>query len=236
MGWAKRSDSDLFRPFLTPPANPVQFFWLEMPSKYVPLIVLQVLSSNCTSRGSLRPPKRRPKAKNGQKNGFFWSRPKIVGQRGKNWPSRISPMIGELITVKDTPSKVNRLGRRWIPPTEKNASWPIYKFKSIYIQKKFLTKTKRLKLISNHSMVVSGVYYNLFQGFSGASGGLRSQNFDFLTKKKFLRKCSYLRNQTSHRVGSGVKTTVRPRATCMTLQIKCSYSSFQDRLSFIKHL
>ena len=73
-------------------------------------------------------------------------------------------------------------------------------------------------------------------GVSGASGGLRSQNFDFLTKKKFLRKCSYLRNQTSHRVGSGVKTTVGPRATHMTLQIKCTSSSFHDRLSFIKHL
>ena len=52
----------------------------------------------------------------------------------------------------------------------------------------------------------------------------------------FLRICSYLRNQTSHRVGSGVKTTVGPRATCMTLQIKCTSSSFHDRLSFIKHL
>merc|ERR1711928_91862 len=122
------------------------------------------------------------------------------------------------------------------PPTEKITCWPIYKFKSIYIQKKFLAKTKRLKLISNHSMVVSGVYYNPFQGSQGPKGGLRSQNFDFLTKKKFLRKCSYLRNQTSMRVGSGVKTTVGPRATRMTLQIKCTYSSFHDRLSFIKHL
>merc|ERR1712208_19400 len=57
--------------FLTPPANPVQFFWLEMLSKYVPLIVLQVSTSTCTSRGSLRPPKRRPKAKNGQKITIF---------------------------------------------------------------------------------------------------------------------------------------------------------------------
>ena len=99
--------------------------------------------------------------------------------------------------------------------------------------------TKCLKFISNHSMVVSGTYYNPFQGLfthSGAWGGLRSQNFDFLTKKKFLRKCSYLRNQTSHRVGSGVKTTVGPRATRMTIQIKCTSSSFHDRLSFIKHL
>ena len=47
----------------------------------------------------------------------------------------------------------------------------------MYIQKKFLAKTKCLKLISNHSMVVSGTYYNPFQGLfthSGAWGGLRS--------------------------------------------------------------
>ena len=123
----------------------------------------------------------------------------------------------------------------WINTVAVLPSWPISPLYSIHIQKKFLAKTKRLKLISNHSMVVSGVYYNLFQGFSGASGGLRSQNFDFLTKKKFLRKCSYLRNQTSHRVGSGVKTTVGPRATRMTLQIKCTTSSYQDRLRFVNH-
>merc|ERR1712074_390278 len=46
-----------------------------------------------------------------------------------------------------------------------------------YTKKKFLAKTKRLKLISNHSMDVSGTYYNPYQGFfthSGASGRLRS--------------------------------------------------------------
>ena len=58
-------------PFLTPPANPVQFFWLKMPSKCVPWIVLQVLTSTCTSRRSLRPPKRPSKAKNGQNITFL---------------------------------------------------------------------------------------------------------------------------------------------------------------------
>ena len=53
-------------PFLTPPANSVQFFGLKMPYKCVPWIVLQVLCSTRTSRGSLRPPKRPPKARNGQ--------------------------------------------------------------------------------------------------------------------------------------------------------------------------
>ena len=77
---------------------------------------------------------------------------------------------------------MNRLDVRDWTPRKIFTSWPIYKFKSIYIQKKFLTKTKRLKLIPNHSMVVSGVHFNPFQGVSGASGGLRSQNFDFLTQ------------------------------------------------------
>ena len=87
--------------------------------------------------------------------------------------------------------------------------------------------------VYNKVLVVQG-FVPVFERRKLASGGLRSQNFDFLTKKKFLRKCSYLRNQTSHRVGSGVKTTVGPRATRMTLQIKCISSSFQDRLCFIK--
>ena len=56
---------------MTPPANPVQFFWLKMPSKCVPWIVLQVSCSTRTSRESLRPPKRPSKAKNGQNITFL---------------------------------------------------------------------------------------------------------------------------------------------------------------------
>ena len=102
-----------------------------------------------------------------------------------------------------------------------------------------LKNSKWLKMAQTHLKSFNGRQGGILQsisGVSGASGGLRSQIFGFLTKKKFLRKCSYLRNQTSHRVGSGVKTTVGPRATHMTLQIKCTSSSFHDRLSFIKHL
>ena len=59
----------------------------------------------------------------------------------------------------------------------------LYLHYTVYIyKKKFLTETKCLKIISNHSMVVSGPYINPFQGSKGASGGLRSQNFDFLTQ------------------------------------------------------
>ena len=57
--------------FLTPPANPVKFFWLEMPSNYVPLIVLQVSTSNRTYRGSLRPLKGQKWPKN-HFFGHFW--------------------------------------------------------------------------------------------------------------------------------------------------------------------
>ena len=154
-----------------------------MPSNYVPWIVLQVLTSTPTSRGSLKPPNWRPKAKNGQKSRFFWSRPKIVGQRGKNWPLRISPMIGELITLKDPPSKVSRLGCRWIPPAKKIRSWPIYKFKSIYIQKKVFGQNKKAQ---THLKSFNGRQGDILQSISrvsGASGGLKSQNFDFLTQK-----------------------------------------------------
>merc|ERR1711873_198132 len=114
--------------------------------------------------------------------------------------------------------------------------WPISPLYTVYIQKKVCDQNK---MSQTHLKSFNGRQWGVFQsisGVSGASGGLRGQNFDFLTKKKFLRKCSYLRNQTSHRVGSGVKTTVGPRATHMTLQIKCTSSSIHDRLSFIKHL
>ena len=131
---------------------------------------------------------------------------------------------------------MNRLGPRSPPPVKKNASWPISPLYSIYIQKKVLGQNKKAQTHLKSFNGRQGGILQSISGVSGASGGLRSQNFDFLTKKKFLRKCSYLRNQTSHRVGSGVKTTVGPRATCTTLQIKCTSSSFHDRLSFIKHL
>ena len=71
MGWAKSQIPTCFDRFWPPPANPVKFFWLKMPSKCVPSIVLQVLSATRTSRGSLRPPKRPSKAKNGQNITFL---------------------------------------------------------------------------------------------------------------------------------------------------------------------
>ena len=75
-------------PFLTPPANPVQFFGLKKPSKCVPWIVLQVLYPSRTSMESLRPPKRPSKAKNGQKITVFGpDRPILVWRTSTSGPN-----------------------------------------------------------------------------------------------------------------------------------------------------
>ena len=148
-----------------------------MPSKYVPLIVLQVLTSTRTSRGSLRPPKRRPKAKNGQKIAVFgldqpilvWRPPSSGPNSGihrRTYNSKRYPPYFEPFSLQraDTGEKKHKL-----------AYIPIIQY--TYTKKKFLTKTGCLKLISNHSMDVSGTYYNPYQRsftHSGASGGLRS--------------------------------------------------------------
>ena len=79
-------------------------------------------------------------------------------------------MIGELITLKDTPSKMNRLGPTWIPPVKKNASWPIYKFKSIYIQKKVLDQNKKAQ---THLKSFNGRQGGILQSISGGLRGLR---------------------------------------------------------------
>ena len=91
--------------------------------------------------------------------------------------------IGELITLKDTPSIFDRFAARVPPALKKNASWPISPLYSIYIQKKVLDQNK---MSQTHLKSFNGRQWGLFQsisGVSGASGGLRSQNFDFLTQK-----------------------------------------------------
>ena len=153
-----------------PPCQPGPIFLARNAFKICPINSFTSFMLNLHLQESLRPPKRPSKAKNGQKSRFFWSRPKIVGQRGKNWPLRISPMIGELITLKDPPSKVSRLGCRWIPPAKKITSWPIYKFKSIYIQKKVLDQNKKAQ---THLKSFNGRQWVIFQSISGVKGGLR---------------------------------------------------------------
>ena len=92
-------------------------------------------------------------------------------------------MIGELITLKDPPSEVSRFGARRPSPVKKITSWPISKFKGIYIQKKVFDQNKKAQ---THLKSFNGRQWGIFQsisGVSGASGGLKSQNFDFLTQK-----------------------------------------------------
>jgi len=126
-------------PFLTPPANPVKFFWLKMPSKCVPWIVLQVLSSTCTSRAPLRPPKRPSKAKNGQKITVFGlDRPILVwrpsssgptwGVHRRTYNSKRYPLYFEPFSLQssNTPEKKHKLA--YIPIIQytytKKSSWP----------------------------------------------------------------------------------------------------------------
>jgi hypothetical protein len=98
-------------------------------------------------------------------------------------PFRYEALIGELITLKDTPPISSRFGPTWIPPTEKNTSWPISPLYSIYIQKKVLDQNKKAQ---THLKSFNGRQGGILQSISrvsGASGGLKSQNFDFLTQK-----------------------------------------------------
>ena len=124
---------------MTPPANPVQFFWLKMPSKYVPWIVLQVSSATRTSRGSLRPPKRPSKAKNGQKITVFGLDPTILlcwpykpvawcGIHRRTYNSKRYPLYIEPFGLQraDTGEKKQELA--YIPIIQytytKKSSWP----------------------------------------------------------------------------------------------------------------
>ena len=120
-----------------------------------------------------------------KKSPFLVWTPQFWSQDPKKPFPRV-PLIGELITLKDTPPILNRFGSRAPTPRKKNTSWPISPLYSIYIyNKKFLTKTKCLKLISNHSMVVSGVYFNPFQGSQGPQEGSEAKILTFWPKKSF---------------------------------------------------
>ena len=119
-----------------------------------------------------------------KKSPFLVWTPQFWSQDPKK-PFHRAPLIGELITLKDTPPILSRFDPRWIPPAKKNTSWPLSPLYSIRIQKKFLAQTKRLRLISNHSMVASGVYYNPFQGSQGPQEGSEAKILTFWPKKVF---------------------------------------------------
>ena len=96
---------------------------------------------------------------------------------------RIAAFIGELITLKDTPPISSRLGCRWIPALKKTQSWPISPLYSIHIQKKVLGQNKKAQTHLKSFNGRQGGILQSISGVSGASGGLKSQNFDFLTQK-----------------------------------------------------
>ena len=117
-----------------------------------------------------------------KKSPFLVWTPQFWSQDPKK-PFPRAPLIGELITLKDTPPISNRFGARVPPALKKNTSWPISPLYSIYIQKKVLDQNK---MSQTHLKSFNGCQWDILQsisGVSGASGGLRSQNFDFLTQK-----------------------------------------------------
>ena len=76
-----------------------------------------------------------------KKSPFLVWTPQFWSQDPKK-PFPYGALIGELITLKDTPPISSRLGCRWIPPVKKNTSWPISPLYSIYIQKKVRDQNK----------------------------------------------------------------------------------------------
>ena len=139
MGWAKSQILTCFDRFWPPPANPVQFFWLKMPSKCVPWIVLQVSPSTRTSGGSLRPPKQPSKARKGQNiTRFGLDRPILVpgpykavpscGVHRRTYNSKRYPLYFRPFSLQspDTPEKKHKLA--YIPIIQyiytTKSSWP----------------------------------------------------------------------------------------------------------------
>ena len=79
-------------------------------------------------------------------------------------PSRDVAFIGELITLKDTPSISNRFAARVPPALKKNTSWPISPLYSIYIQKKVLDQNK---MSQTHLKPFNGRQWNILQSILG---------------------------------------------------------------------
>ena len=87
----------------------------------------------------------------------FWSQDPI-----KPFP-RVE-FTGELITLKDTPPNLNRLGPRWPTALKKNASWPISPLYSIHIYKKILDQNK---MSQTHLKSFNGRQWDILQSISG---------------------------------------------------------------------
>ena len=63
---------------------------------------------------------------------LVWTKP--GWSRRVHEPAHRVEFIGELITLKDTPSIFDRFGARVPPALKKNTSWPISPLYSIHIQ------------------------------------------------------------------------------------------------------
>ena len=144
-------------------------------------MVLQVSPSTRTSRGSLRPPKRPSKAKNGQNITFlaisgsvlsdFAFLPSSPLKREKNaaFGSHVALSVLQIDwgSSPHSPESTTRGSPKIIPLPSPLFFFPF--FWSILGLKSF-----------------NGRQWGILQSISGvlmASGGLRSQNFDFLTQK-----------------------------------------------------
>ena len=80
--------------------------------------------------------------------------------------------IGELITLKDTPSIFDRLASRAPTPRKKNTSWPISPLYSIYIQKKVCNQNK---MSQTHLKSFNGRQWDILQSISGVPHPFRGQ-------------------------------------------------------------
>ena len=117
-----------------------------------------------------------------KKSPFLVWTPQFWSQDPKK-PFPCVPLIGELITLKDTPPISNRFGARVPPALKKNASWPISPLYSIHIQKKSSWPKQN---VSNSSQIIQwssvGHITIHFRGSSTIQGPLEGSEAIFWPK------------------------------------------------------
>ena len=104
-----------------------------------------------------------------KKSPFLVWTPQFWSQDPKK-PFPRAPLIGELITLKDTPPILNRFGSRAPTPLKKNTSWPISPLYSIYIQKKVLDQNK---MSQTHLKSFNSRQWDILQSISGVLHSFR---------------------------------------------------------------
>ena len=98
-----------------------------------------------------------------KKSPFLVWTPQFWSQDPKK-PFHRAPLIGELITLKDTPPISNRFGARAWTPLKKTRSWPISPLYSINIQKKVRDQNK---MSQTHLKSFNGRQWDILQSISG---------------------------------------------------------------------